>query len=816
MDDDGDTKDVWSVKMSTVSHLGIMLQSKQNPQHPFLPVAKEIQAFEEKGLAVHLIAADANQRRRIKTLLESHNVPILTGEGHWARPHPPGVYLWSGTVQRGFILEALKTVILTDTDLFGPRPKAKPKSQKVDQDLLLSFRELQPGDLIVHRTHGIAQFENLKRMKVGKTEADFLELEYAQGAKLFLPVSRIGLIQKYVSSGKEGFKPPLHKLGGTRWKSTRKKAKKSAEIIASMLLKLYAERAASKGFAFSPTDELYEDFAASFPFQETPDQARAIRDVLDDMQRERPMDRLVCGDVGYGKTEVAMRAAFKAIQDSKQVVVLVPTTILAEQHYLTMKARLEQFGLTVAQLSRFVSPAQQKEVLMGLQKGRVDLVVGTHRLLQRDVRFKDLGLLVIDEEHRFGVKHKELIKNYRADADVLCLSATPIPRTLHMALMNIRDLSTITTAPPGRQAVSTKVARFDSPAVTQGVQAELKRGGQVYYVTNRIQGMDQIQEELQKRAPEAKIAIAHGQMSPRVLEDIMRKFIRGEIDILLATTIIESGIDVPNANTMFIHHAERFGLAQLYQLRGRIGRSNRKAHCTFLVPHPKALTEEAHRRISVLQRMSALGSGFSLAIEDMELRGAGNLLGREQHGQIDAIGYQGFMDLLQETIRELQGTEGQQHVDTEVEIDVTAFLPDDYLPDPHDRLTLYRRLATVRSQADLMDLAQEIEDRYGKMPAEAKALVRLNNLRVRGQEVGIIQIVAKGARVRLGLSEHGPGGAPLDPTLVTRFVSRPKNRWTLNPDMSLERKLSETERVDLVGTTEALVREYSRWIKGKG
>ena len=808
-----------SVAAAPIIELKTLLQRKENPDHPFKPVAETLGRWVKEGLSVHLLARGESQRRRIRSLLESYDQPPIRGEGWLFDQHPPGLYLWSGSIKGSFKSADMGVAYVDETEIFGQKPRQSKRQSAPADALMQAFKAMSPGDLVVHRDHGIGRYLNLKRMRAGGIETDFLELEYADRAKLFLPVTRIELLERYVSSGREGFTPPLHKLGGTRWKTSRKRAKQAAEKIASELLQLYAERGAAKGHAFSPPAELFAQFEAGFPFQETPDQERAIKEVLKDMVQEKPMDRIVAGDVGYGKTEVAMRAAFKAMEDGKQVAILVPTTILAEQHYLTMTERFRPYGAQVAQLSRFVSPAEQRKTMAGLADGSINLVVGTHRILQGDLRFKDLGLLVIDEEHRFGVKHKEKLRRFRAHIDVLSLSATPIPRTLNMALLGIRDLSTIATAPAGRQSVQTHVARFDSPVLHTGIARELDRGGQVYYVTHRIQGMARIHDELSELFPDARTEMAHGKMPPRQLEKLMRSFIRGEIDILITTTIIESGIDVPNANTMFIHHAEYFGLAQLHQLRGRIGRSARKAYCTFLVPHPKTLTEDARRRIGVLQRMNTLGTGFSLAIEDMELRGAGNILGSEQHGNMDAIGYNGFMDLLQETIHEMKGDSPDILRDAEVQIDVSAFIPDDYLPDPHERLTLYRRFAATRETQELRDLTNETQDRYGRLPEPFQTLVSLNELRIRALRIGLSQLVVSKAKIRMAFGDLDPTKhAPemnIRPEILTAFVTRPQSRYKLSPDIALERRVVGAEKEDLMATADAALRELSRFVRKK-
>lgn len=803
--------DTWSLATTAVGDLHALLQRKEDPQHPFKPVALRLGAWARDGLAVHVVARGEAQHRRLKHLIGSYGQPVRAGEGWLFGPHGAGIHLWRGRLDRGFACPELGVVYVDETDIFGVQRRRAARADQTPEHLLRSFRELSEGDLVVHRDHGIGRFRELVRMRAGGVDGDFLELEYRDRAKLFLPVTRIGLLQRYVSGGREGYEPPLDKLGGVRWANARKKAKAAAEKIASELLNLYAARQSSAGVQFSPPDELYEEFEATFPFEETPDQTKAIAAVLDDLGKPTPMDRVVCGDVGYGKTEVALRAAFKAVEDGYQVAMLAPTTILVEQHYLTFAERMRSFGVKTAQLSRFVPPAEQREVLRRLREGDVDVVVGTHRLLQKDVHFQQLGLLVVDEEHRFGVKHKERIKKMRAGVDILTLSATPIPRTLHMSLLGIRDLSIIATPPQGRQAVETTVLRIGDAAVKAVIERELGRGGQVYYVTNRIQGMNRLGEQLEAMVPDARVVRAHGQMPPAELEDVMRRFIRGQVDVLLSTNIIESGIDVPNANTMLVHHAERFGLAQLYQLRGRIGRSDRKAFCAFLVPDPKLLSDDAQRRIGVLQQMSALGSGFALAVEDMELRGTGNLLGAEQHGQMDAIGYEAFMELIHETIIELKGAEAGGAVagDAEITVDVPAFLPDDYLPDPHDRLVLYRRLTSAADEERLSELVDEVQDRYGQLPPPAADLVRMMHLRLLAQGLGLSLVQATRRRLKLGLAPWGDWPADA----VAAFVQRAGGRWSLSPEPALERRIGEAEGTRLLDAVAESLRELQRFMQ---
>jgi transcription-repair coupling factor (superfamily II helicase) len=616
-------------------------------------------------------------------------------------------------------------------------------------------------------------------------EGDFLHLEYADGDKLYVPVDRIEKVQKYV--GAEGHVPRLDKMGGGAWEKAKVKARAAIEELARELLKIYARREMAEGFRYSPPDRLFLEFEAAFPYEETPDQLSAIQDVLGDMGSERPMDRLICGDVGYGKTEVAVRAAFRAALDGRQVAVLVPTTVLARQHFETFRERFAGTAVEVEMVSRFRTPAEQKRILERAAAGKVDVLIGTHRLLQRDVRFRNLGLLIIDEEQRFGVAHKERLKKLRAEVDVLTLTATPIPRTLHMSLMGLRDLSVIDTPPVDRLAIRTYVTRFDDDLIRDAIRRELQRGGQVFFVHNRVQNIDAMAEFLRTLVPEAKIAVAHGQMGEKALEEVMLGFVEGRSNVLVCSAIIESGLDIPRANTILINRADCFGLAQLYQLRGRVGRSRHRAYAYLLIPGEGLLTRDARERLKVLQELTELGAGFRVASHDLELRGAGDLLGASQAGQITAIGFEMYAELLEETIHELKGLAREEKVDPEIRLGLSAFLPEKYLPDPNQRLVFYRKLAAAEEEETLYAAADELRDRYGEIPEPAQRLLEVMKLRVLMKRLKVELAEYDGRQLVFAFA----AATPVPPEKILRLLDDPQQRYRFSPDYRLAVRLGK-------------------------
>ncbi len=658
--------------------------------------------------------------------------------------------------------------ILGARDLFDESEAvvSRPQRQKSKTSAFLSdFRDLQVGDYVVHVEHGIGQYQGLKEINQGNGNAEFMLLEYAEGARLYVPLTRLDLVQKYRSS--EGAKPVLNHLGTAAWAKTKARVRKAMKDMTDELLKLYAERKTAQGHAFSADNEWMREFEDTFEFSETEDQETAIADVKRDMESTQPMDRLLCGDVGYGKTEIAMRAAFKAISDNKQVAVLAPTTVLAFQHYETFKQRFAAFPVTIEMISRFRSPKQQKEILQKVEAGKVDILIGTHRLISKDVKFADLGLLVVDEEQRFGVRHKERLKQMRKQVDVLTMSATPIPRTLHMSLVGLRDMSVIETPPKDRIAIQTVVASWDEKLIQSAIEQELERGGQVYFVHNRVDSIWEIAAKLQALVPRARVIVGHGQMSEGELEKVMFKFMHHEADILVSTTIIENGLDIPLCNTILINRADRLGLSELYQLRGRVGRSNRRAYAYLLLPAEIELTPIARRRLAALKEFSDLGAGFKIAALDLELRGAGNLLGGEQSGHIEAVGFELYTQMLDRAVREMKGEAAPDEAETQLNLGLNIRIPVDYIPEENQRLRMYKRVAGVETESRLNDVRAELEDRYGEPPAAGA-----EPFGVRGAQI---------ARHARGCDRHraqaGPGDHQVSPECGNRSREAGKIRF---------------------------------------
>jgi transcription-repair coupling factor (superfamily II helicase) len=701
-----------------------------------------------------------------------------------------------GPLRRGFALPADRLIVVAEEEIFGARAarEARPASKATG---LGDLGEIAEGDLVVHDEHGIGRYRGLKKLTVRGVPQDFLQLEYDGGA-IYLPVYRIGLVNRYAGGETDAVR--LDKLGARTWQEKRRRVSAEARKIAEELMQLYAQRAALAGHAFPAPDALFRTFEETFPFEETPDQGKAIETVLADMQQGVPMDRLICGDVGYGKTEVALRATLLAVLGGKQVAVLAPTTVLAEQHFVTFSDRFSDFPVRVAVLSRFRTKAEQQATIAALAAGKLDVVVGTHRLLSRDVRFSDLGLLVVDEEQRFGVSHKERLKELRTQVDVLTLTATPIPRTLQMAMGGLREISIIATPPADRLAIRTLVCRFDRELLGEAVRRELSRRGQIFFVHNRIESLAAEAQKIREISPEGtRIAVAHGQMPEGELEKVMVDFVDGRYDILACTTIIESGLDIPRANTMIVNHADRFGLAQLYQLRGRIGRSRERAFCYLVVPEETRMTPEAKQRLAVLQRFTELGAGFQVATHDLEIRGAGELLGERQHGAVAAVGFETYARILEEAVAELRGEPIKPEHDPEISVDVPAFLPDDYVPDAGQRLDFYRRLAQARDEDDVRATLAELSDRYGPLPEEALLLgeVMIDKTLVRA--LGALGYELGPARLVLSLRSE----TPLDPGKVLKLVQAKGSRFKLTPDMRLSYAFDEGEKRDRLAAARA-------------
>ena len=661
---------------------------------------------------------------------------------------------------------------LTENDIFGMQKRKRLHSKNQGAQLQY-FSDIRAGDYVVHRVHGIGRYIGVENVEVGGIHRDYLLIAYAGEDKLYVPVDQVSLLHKYV--GSEGAVPRLSKMGGTDWKRTTAKAAKAITELAEELLRLYAQRQIIDGHAFSPDTQLQKDFEEAFPYEETPDQLKSIGEIKADMEKPQPMERLLCGDVGYGKTEVAIRAAFKAVVDGMQVAIMVPTTVLAQQHYLTVKERMNHFGVNVAMLNRFCTAKEQKQILQNLEDGRVDVLIGTHRLLQPDVRFPNLGLLIIDEEQRFGVAQKEKIKKWRTGIDVLTLSATPIPRTLHMALVNGRDMSVIESPPEDRLPVETYVSEYNDGMIKEAIERELRRGGRVYYVHNRVSGLEAIASRLRKLVPGISIKLAHGQMNEDMLEDAMISFYEGTCDLLLCTTIVENGLDVPLANTIIIDGAENFGLSQLYQMRGRVGRSSRLAYAYFVYKPNKALSEIAEKRLQAIRDFTELGAGFKIAMRDLEIRGAGNLLGPQQHGHITGIGFAAYCEMLEQTITRLKSGKDAAVPEPEpiLEIPAEAYIPDDYIADPRYKMELYRRFAELEyAQRD--DLLDELIDRFGNPPPQVEMLWRIAALRGLCRLMKVRGINVRQGSIRITFGEH----ANVEPEAMMKLLDAHKQHMT--------------------------------------
>ncbi|MFL1453273.1 transcription-repair coupling factor [Marinobacter sp. GN3S48] len=759
------------------------------------PAARLKRFIEAFGGRVLLCAESSGRREALIDNLADHNVKPATLNSWQAFLEdsncPLGITI--APMEQGLVLPGEHLALVTETALFGERVlqrRRREKPTEVDDSGYRDLSELRIGAPVVHIDHGVGRYQGLETITVEGEASEFLMLEYAGGSKLYVPVSSLHLISRYTGSDTEH--APLHKLGTERWSNAKQKALEKIRDTAAELLDVYARREARKGFTFEDPQEAYRAFAAGFPFEETPDQQVAIESVFEDMTSERPMDRLVCGDVGFGKTEVAMRAAFMASFSGKQVAVLVPTTLLAQQHYESFRDRFSDTAVTVELLSRFRSGAQTSKAMEAIEAGKADIVIGTHKLLQGDIRFKNLGLVIIDEEHRFGVQQKEKLKALRAEVDMLTLTATPIPRTLNMAMGHLRDLSIIATPPARRLSVKTFVRQRDDAMVKEAILREILRGGQVYFLHNDVATIQKTAEDLRRLIPEARVGVAHGQMRERELEQIMSDFYHKRFNVLVCTTIVETGIDIPSANTIIIERADKFGLAQLHQLRGRVGRSHHQAYAYLLTPPPRSITTDAKKRLEAISEAQDLGAGFMLATHDLEIRGAGELLGEEQSGQIESIGFTLYMQLLDEAVKAIR--EGRTpNADlplshgTEMNLRIPALIPDDYLPDVHNRLMLYKRIASVSNKEELKELQVEMIDRFGLLPDPAKNLIHQSELRLRAEALGIVKIDAgkEWARLEFGAS------TPVDPLVLVKKVQSAPDQYRLEGANSFRFRLKD-------------------------
>jgi transcription-repair coupling factor (superfamily II helicase) len=768
------------------------------------PVERDMQRLGEllreggrRGERTLILCDNEGQLERLQELLAELRVDV-------------GVTLATGSISGGFILAEAAPLfrVLTDHEIFRRTRRLRRRRQFRGGAALESFAALKPGDYVVHMDHGIGRFRGMEQVRVGEAVLETLVIEYAGGEILRVPVHRVDLVERWVTDTDDAAPPRVHKIGGREWSRTKEKTRKAIEEMAAELIELYAAREAATGYTYSPDTRWQREMESGFLFEDTPDQRQATEAIKMDMESPRPMDRLICGDVGYGKTEVAIRAAFKAIQDGRQVAVLVPTTILAEQHLQSFSERLAGFPVRVEALSRFRTAREQADVLERLKAGTVEIVIGTHRLLSEDVEFRDLGLLVVDEEQRFGVKHKERLKQLKRTVDVLTLTATPIPRTLQFSLMGIRDMTLIQTPPRDRQPIITHVLPWSDLVIEDAIRRELDRGGQVFLVHNRIETIHTLAERVQKIVPDARMAVGHGQMREKELEEIMRRFVAGEVDILVATSIIESGLDVPNANTLIVDRAEQFGLAQLYQIRGRVGRSHHRAYCYLLIP--ENVSEDAEKRLRVLEHYTELGSGFGIALKDLELRGAGNILGSAQSGFVQAVGFDTYMRLLEQAVRQLKG-EGaaKAHPAAEVSVDGAAYIPDEYVPDEAQKLHLYRRLSTLESFDQVEALRREFRDRYGPVPPEVETLLQTGAIRLLGTEVGLERILVRPWDARLNFRAGVvPRMAALQ-RVFTDYQLEVELQRTFPLSLTLHRRGPEAVATMLIGALRALTPERS-------
>ncbi|NMA85195.1 MAG: transcription-repair coupling factor [Epulopiscium sp.] len=784
---------VQSFSVKETIHIGV---KSIQPFHQKVDVlAKDLAQWVRNRYRIIILVSSQSRGERLVESLQEHQLPAFFRKDMTQPVLPKEIIVTIGRLNKGFEYTDLRFVVLSETDVFGERRKKRRPRFKDKGKAIQSFTDLKVGDYVAHENHGIGVYQGIENMLIDGIGKDYLKIRYADGGNLYVPAHQLDMVQKYI--GSEGKVPKIHKLGGTDWLKTKSRAKKAVADLAKDLVELYAKRQQAVGYSFSEDTVWQKEFEELFPYEETDDQLVAIEETKKDMESSKVMDRLLCGDVGYGKTEVAIRAAFKAVQDGKQVAYLVPTTILAQQHYNTFIQRMKDFPIKIELLSRFRTTSQQKQSLENLRKGTADIVIATHRLLSKDVKFKDLGLLIVDEEQRFGVAHKEKMKQIKQNVDVLTLTATPIPRTLHMSLIGIRDMSILEEPPQERHPVQTYVMEYRLDFIKDAIERELNRGGQVYYLHNRVKNIEKITFELQELLPNATVAYAHGQMAERELEDIMLDFIEGEIDVLVCTTIIETGLDISNVNTIIIQDADHMGLSQLYQLRGRVGRSNRLAYAYLMYQKDKVLQENAEKRLQAIKEFTEFGSGFKIAMRDLEIRGAGNLLGAEQHGHMEAIGYDMYCKLLQEAIGDLQddGTRMPQF-ETSVDLDVNAYISEEYIQNELQKLEMYKKMAAIQNQEDFYDIQEELEDRYGDIPSSVGNLLDIALIKAEAHELGISSIVQKNEKIIFTYTKN----APVDPTKIPEVIRLHRNQllFTAAPEPYFTYKMFKAQQTEVI------------------
>ena len=743
------------------------VKSMNSYQSSFELLVKDLKQYKKRGYQTVLMSGSRTRAERLAKDLQEEGLSAFYGQDTDRILEPGEIMTVYGHARKGFEYPLIKFAVITETDIFGKEQKPRKKKKTYKGNRIQDFAELSIGDFVVHERHGLGIYRGIEKVEVDKVVKDYIKIEYRGGSNLYILATQLDALQKYAGADADRT-PKLNKLGGQEWKKTKTRVKGAVRNIARELVELYAVRQEKEGYVCGPDTVWQKEFEEMFPYEETEDQLAAIEDTKRDMESTKIMDRLVCGDVGYGKTEVALRAAFKEVQESRQVVYLVPTTILAQQIYNTFVQRMKEFPVRVDLLCRFRTPAQQKKTIEDLKKGQVDVVIGTHRVLSKDVEYKNLGLLIIDEEQRFGVAHKEKIKQLKKNVDVLTLTATPIPRTLHMSLIGIRDMSVLEEPPMDRVPIQTYVMEYDEETVREAVSRELRRGGQVYYVYNRVNDIAEVALRLAKLLPEARVDFAHGQMSERELESVMYSFINGDIDVLVSTTIIETGLDISNVNTMIIHDSDRYGLSQLYQLRGRIGRSNRTAYAFLMYRRNMMLKETAEKRLSAIREYTDLGSGFKIAMRDLELRGAGNLLGAEQHGHMNAVGYDLYCKMLSEAVKEAKGIQTMEDFETTIDLNMDAFIPDSYIGNEYQKLDIYKRIAAIETRQDYDDMLEELLDRFGEMPKAVLNLLAIARMKALAHRAYVTEIKQTGADMRITLYEK----ARLDPAGIPAILAK--------------------------------------------
>ena len=773
---------------------GIQAKSVNPYNSSFEMLTQDLKRLKRNGYRAVLISGSRTRAKRLAEDLRDYDLSSFYSEDQEREVNPGEIMVCYGHIEVGYEYPMIKFIVISESDIFG-KTKKKKKRKSYDGQKISSFSDLKPGDYVVHENHGLGIYRGIEKIEVDKVTKDYMKISYADGGNLYILATQLDQIQKYASA--DAKKPKLNKLGGQEWHRTKSKVKTAVWQIAKDLVELYAVRQSKEGFVYEKDTVWQKEFEEMFPFEETEDQQLAIEATKRDMESPKIMDRLICGDVGFGKTEIAIRAAFKAVQENKQVVYLVPTTILAQQHYNTFVQRMKEFPVRVDLLCRFRTPAQQKKTIEDLKKGQVDIIIGTHRVLSKDVAFKDLGLLIIDEEQRFGVQHKEKIKKLKENIDVLTLTATPIPRTLHMSLIGIRDMSVLEEPPHDRRAIQTYVMEYDEETVREAINRELRRGGQVYYVYNRVTDIADVALRIAKLVPDARVDFAHGQMSERELENVMYSFVNGDIDVLVSTTIIETGLDISNVNTMIIHDSDRYGLSQLYQLRGRIGRSNRTAYAFLMYRKNVMLKETAEKRLAAIREYTDLGSGFKIAMRDLELRGAGNLLGAQQHGHMNAVGYDLYCKMLNEAVKEAKGIHTMEDFETSVDLNVDAYIPDSYISNEFQKLDIYKRIAGIETQQDYDDMLEELLDRFGEPGKAVLNLLAIAKLKAIAHQGYVTEIKQTGKTVRFTLYEKARLNTEGFPALMQKyrrglqFKNEQEPKFILEPQGNLILALTE-------------------------